>query len=188
MALPNARIASSNTNRWFTLLRGILALIFGLIALFDPGIALLALVYVFGAYSLIDGIAAVVIAIQERRTALHWVALLVEGIVGIVIGILAFVLPGITVLALLFLIAIWAVITGAMEIAAGFMLGISRGLDWLLVVAGILSIIFGIILFAAPAHSILAILWVVGIYAIIFGIILIIRSFSTRPRRNAFNL
>lgn len=183
MLAPNVQV-SNNSRRLLLLVRGIAALIFGLIALFFPGIALLALVYIFGIYALIDGIAAVVIAIQERRTAMHWVALLLEGIAGIIIGILAIVLPGLTALALLFLIAAWSIITGVMEIAAAFILGLNVGREWLLALTGLLSIVFGIILFVHPGSGILAILWLLGIYAIIFGILLIIRAFQNRPRTN----
>lgn len=179
---------SNNSRRLLLLIRGIAALIFGIIALFFPGIALLALVYIFGIYSLIDGIAAIVIAIQERRTAIHWVALLLEGIAGIIIGIIAIVLPGLTALALLYLIAAWAIITGVMEIVAAFILGLNVGRDWLLALAGLFSIIFSIILFVHPGTGILTILWLLGIYAIIFGILLIVRAFQNRPRTNAIGL
>lgn len=187
MLAPDAQV-SNNSYRLFLLIRGIAALIFGLIALLDARIALLALVYIFGAYLLINGIAAVFIAIQERRTKFHWVALLLEGLASIVIGIIAFVLPGLTALTLLYLIAIWAIITGVMEIAAAFILGISIGRGWLLALAGLISIIFGIILFVHPGSGILAILWLLGIYAVIFGILLIIRAFQSRTRTNAFGL
>jgi uncharacterized membrane protein HdeD (DUF308 family) len=161
-------------------IRGIAAVLFGLVALIFPGIALLAFVFVFGAYALIDGITAIFVAFQERGIASHWVALLLEGIVSIIIGILAFVLPGITALVLLYLVAAWAIITGVMEISAAFMRRLPASREWALGLAGLLSIIFGVILFVHPGAGLLAILWLVGIYAIVFGVLLIVRSFQFR--------
>ena len=145
-----------------------------------PGIALLALVYIFALYALIDGITAVFVSFQERGNTSHWIALLVEGIVSIIIGILAFALPGITALVLLYLVAIWAIITGIMEISAAFMRRLPVTQEWALGLAGVLSILFGIILFVRPGAGLLTILWLVGIYAIVFGVLLIVRSFQFR--------
>ena len=165
---------------WVLALRGLAAVLFGLIALIVPGIALLALVYIFAAYALIDGITAVFVSFQERGSTSHWVALLVEGIVSIIIGVIAFVWPGITALVLLYLVAIWAIITGVMEISAAFMRRLPVTQEWALGLAGVLSIIFGIILFIRPGAGLLTILWLVGIYAIVFGVLMIVRSFQLR--------
>ncbi len=165
---------------WVLALRGLAAVLFGLIALIFPGIALLALVYIFAAYALIDGITAVFVSLQERGIASHWVALLVEGIVSVIIGVIAFVWPGITALVLLYLVATWAIITGIMEISAAFMRRIPVAQEWALGLAGVLSIIFGIILFVRPGAGLLTILWLVGIYAIVFGVLLIVRAFQFR--------
>lgn len=164
--------------RWALVARGILSIIWGIIALVVPGIALLAFIYVFAAYALIDGSIAVVWAIQERDVAPHWVALLIEGLVGIVIGILAFAWPAETALVLLFLIAFWAIITGIMEIITAFVVRGGFGHEWLLGIAGLVSIAFGLILFFSPLAGLLALLWVVGIYAIIFGVLFIVRAFQ----------
>jgi uncharacterized membrane protein HdeD (DUF308 family) len=165
---------------WVLALRGLAAVLFGLVALIFPGIALLAFVFVFGAYALIDGITAVFVSFQERGSTSHWLALLVEGIVSIIIGILAFAWPAITALVLLYLVAAWAIITGVMEISAAFMRRLPVTQEWALGLAGVLSIIFGIILFVHPGAGLLTILWLVGIYAIVFGVLLIVRSFQFR--------
>lgn len=167
-------------NWWMLALRGVFAIILGLIALFYPGIALRAFIIVFGVYAIIDGIAAVVIAIRERGSLSRWGWVLFEGIIGILAGIVAFVYPGITALALLFVVAIYAILTGIMEIVAAFVIRGFAAQEWALGIAGVLSIIFGIILFIRPGAGLLAILWLVGIYAIIFGILFIVRAFQMR--------
>jgi uncharacterized membrane protein HdeD (DUF308 family) len=173
----------SAPRHWWTLLiRGIVAILFGLAALLIPGITLLFIVLLFGAYALIDGIGAVVLALQERRATSNWWIPLLEGIVGIVIGVVTFFWPHITVFILLYLIAIWAILTGITELATAFAIRGITVLEWTLGIAGALSIIFGLLLFIFPRGGILALLWLVGIYAIIFGIVLIVRAFQFRSR------
>jgi uncharacterized membrane protein HdeD (DUF308 family) len=166
--------------RWALIARGVLSIIWGIIALVVPGIALLAFIYVFAAYALIDGIVAVIWAIQERDIAPHWIALLIEGIAGIIVGILAFAWPGETAIVLLFLVAFWAIITGILEIVTAFVARGGFGHEWLLGIAGIVSVIFGLVLLLNPIAGLLAVLWVVGIYAIVFGVLLIVRAFQSR--------
>lgn len=167
---------------WGLLARGILAILFGIIALAVPGIALLAFIYVFAAYALLDGIMAIVVSVQERRFLRAWWVLLLEGVLGIIFGILAFTWPGETALVLLFLVAIWALVTGVMEIGSAFVVPGSAGQRWGLGLAGLLSILFGLILIVRPGTGLLAILWFVGIYAIVFGVSLIIYAFQVRSR------
>jgi uncharacterized membrane protein HdeD (DUF308 family) len=167
-------------NWWLLVLRGVFAIIFGLIALFYPSIALFALIIVFGVYAIIDGIAAVVIAIQERGSLSRWGWVLFEGIISILAGIVAFVYPGLTALVFLYIVAIYAILTGILEIVAAFVIRGFAAQEWALGIAGVLSIIFGIILFVRPGAGLLAILWLVGIYAIIFGILFIVRAFQMR--------
>lgn len=174
-ALINTVTQTAQHNWWLLLLRGVFAIIFGIIALVFPGIALLALIYIFAAYAFLDGILAVIVAISERRSLPRWGWLLVEGLAGIVIGILAFAWPGETALVLLYIVAAWAILTGVMEIAAAFTIR-----SWLFGLAGVLSIVFGIILFVHPGAGLLSILWLLGIYAIVFGVILIVHAFQLR--------
>jgi len=131
-------------NSWGTLLvRGIIAVLFGIAAFIWPGLTLLFLITLFGVYALIDGIIAVFVSVQERNVTRYWWILLLEGIAGIIIGILTFIRPGGTAIALLFLIAAWAIITGIFEIAAAFSRRTSMAREWTLALSGVLSIILG---------------------------------------------
>ena len=167
-------------NWWIMALRGLFAVIFGLVALLAPRIALLALIYVFAAYALVDGGVAVIFAIQERDLLYRWGWVLFEGILSILIGIIAFANPNLTAQALLYVIAVYAIITGVLEIAAAFAVREFVSREWVLALAGILSIVFGILLFIYPSAGILSILWLVGIYAIVFGILFIVYAFRLR--------
>ena len=178
--LENIGVQAIRRNWWMLAVRGVLAIIFGIIALVDPGIALLAFIYVFAAYAFIDGIIAAYTAIRERGSLKRWGWVLFEGILGIIVGIVAFIHPGFTALVLLYVVAIWAVVTGIMEIAAAFAIRGFAAREWALGLAGVVSIIFGIVLFIFPGAGILSILWLVGIYAIVFGVLFIVRSFQMR--------
>jgi uncharacterized membrane protein HdeD (DUF308 family) len=159
------------------LLRGVLAIIFSIIVSVAPGIALFGLIIVFGAYAFLDGILTIVVAIRERHVLPRWGWLLVEGIVGVVLGIVAFVWPGETALILLYIVAVWAIVTGIMEIGASFTVH-----NWLIGLAGILSLAFGVLLIARPGAGLLSLLWLLRIYALVFGIILIAHAFQLRMR------
>src|SRR5947209_1896313 len=116
-------ITSTQVSRnywWLMGIRGLLAVLFGLAAIVWPGLTLLALVYLFGAYALVDGVVAVIVSIQERRNFRQWWVLLLGGLAGIAAGVIAFVWPGITALTLLYLIAAWAIVTGIFEVATAF--------------------------------------------------------------------
>jgi uncharacterized membrane protein HdeD (DUF308 family) len=178
--MQNTAVQIVQRNWWIMALRGLFAIIFGLIALLVPRIALLAFIYVFAAYALVDGGVAVITAIQERDLLYRWGWVLFEGILSILVGIIAFANPNLTALALLYIIAIYAFVTGVMEIAAAFALRELVSRDWALALAGILSIVFAILLFIYPSAGILSLLWLVGIYAIVFGILFIIRAFQLR--------
>jgi uncharacterized membrane protein HdeD (DUF308 family) len=174
-------VAQAAQRNWRMLaLRGILAVLFGLIALLFPGIALLAFIYVFGVYALIDGIIAVVVSLRERDSLSRWGWLLFEGILSIIAGLVAFALPGLTALVLLYLVAAWAIATGVLEIVAALVIRMFEAREWLLMLAGILSVGFGILLIKYPGAGLLSLLWLVGIYAIVFGILFIIRAFQLR--------
>src|SRR5260370_8155555 len=161
-------------------LRGLLAIIFGLVALVAPGIALLAFIYVFADYAIVDGGIAIITAIQERDLLYRWGWILFEGILRIVVGIIGFGNPGLTALVLLYFIAAWAIVTGLMEIVAAFAIREFVSREWVLALAGILSVAFGVILFFFPGTGILSILWLVGIYGIVFGLLFIVRAFQLR--------
>src|SRR5262245_37570804 len=155
---------------WLLAIRGAAAVIFGLLALIWPGITLTALVLLFGAYALVDGVFAVASAIMGNRDPANrrwWHA--VEGVVAIVAGILTFIWPGITALALLFLIAAWALITGAIEIFLAIRLRRELEREWMLALAGVASVLFGLVLAIFPGSGALALVWLIGVYAIVFG-------------------
>jgi uncharacterized membrane protein HdeD (DUF308 family) len=180
MMLQDVTAQVARRNWWMLALRGVLAIIFGLVALFDPGIALFALIVVFAVYAIVDGIFAVIVAIGERGVLPRWGWLLAEGILGILAGIFAFAYPGATALIFLYIIAFWAVFTGITEIVAVFTMRGSAAQEWALAIAGIISVLFGIVLFLFPGSGILSILWLVGIYAIIFGALFVVRAFQLR--------
>src|SRR6266566_5759985 len=163
------------------LVRGILGILFGVLALsVSPVITLLVLVYLFGGYALVGGIVAAALALRYTKEQ-GWALLLVEGILGILAGIVAFVWPGITAFAFLFLIAAWAIVTGVMQVVAALTLPLDTGREWLLGLAGLASIIFGILIALWPHIGLLTVIWLIGIYAIVFGILYIVRYFQTRP-------
>jgi uncharacterized membrane protein HdeD (DUF308 family) len=166
---------------WLVLLRGVFAILFGLIALFTPGTALLALVYVFGAYAILDGVTAIVAGIRHRGAESHWVWHIVQGVVSVVAGVVAFVWPGVTVLAILFVIAFWSIVNGIAEIMESFAMR-RRGAGtwgWMLA-AGIVSVLFGIVLVIQPGAALITLLWFVGAYAVVFGVIIVVWAFRLR--------
>jgi len=168
-------------NWWALVIRGIVALIFGILAFVYPGPTLGALVLLFGAFAIVDGIFAIISAIDIKGVATKWWALLIEGILGIAIGVLTFMWPGVTALTLLYLIGIWAIATGIFEIAAAIRLRKVIKNEWLLALAGIASIVFGVLLFAYPRSGALAVVWLIGAYAIFFGVMLL--GLGLRVRR-----
>jgi uncharacterized membrane protein HdeD (DUF308 family) len=167
-------------NWWALALRGLVAVLFGLLTFLLPGITLVTLVLLFGAYALVDGIFNVIAFF--RLMSHHW-ALLIEGAIGIIAGILTFAWPTITALVLLYIIAFWAIFTGIFEIVAGIRLRKTIANEWLLLVMGVLSLLFGIAILFAPGLGALAIVLWIGAYALVFGIILLAFAFRLRGHR-----
>jgi uncharacterized membrane protein HdeD (DUF308 family) len=166
-------------NWWALALRGVVAILFALIAFFWPAITATALILLFGAYALVDGIFALVAGLRLARHHGRSTALLVEGILIIVIAVIVFVWPGPALVALIYLIAIWAIVTGIVLVTAGMALVRLSG-ELLLVVSGILSILLGFILLVHPAVGVVALSWWLGAYALLFGIILLSAAFRIR--------
>lgn len=154
---------------WAFAIRGVAAIIFGILAIVWPGTTFYVLTLLFGAYALVDGIFAIAGAIRrfEQRRPGGW--LLFEGIVGVLVGFLAFIFTGLTAQALLYLIAAWAVITGTLEIAEAVELRLVLENEWVLILSGAASVVFGILLFFFPAAGLVAVTWMIGIFAVIFG-------------------
>jgi uncharacterized membrane protein HdeD (DUF308 family) len=172
-------------NWWLFLLRGIFAIIFGCLALIFPGPTMLSLVLLFSAYMLVDGIVAIISAVRAiRRKEDRWGFLIFEGLVNIAVGVLAFLWPGLTVLAFVLLVGAWAIVTGALMTAAGFRLNIEHG-RWWLALGGLLSLAFGALLVIAPLIGAIVLTWWIGAYALAFGIVLVILSFKLRSRLHA---
>jgi uncharacterized membrane protein HdeD (DUF308 family) len=167
-------------NWWSLVIRGLVALILGVVALVWPGITLAALVILFGAYALIDGVVSLIGAWKASRAHERWGVLVLEGIAGIVAAVVAILWPGITAFALVVLIAAWALMTGAFEIAAAVRLRKHISGEWLLALSGVVSILFGFVMIAFPLAGALAIAYLVGIYAFLFGVLLMALGFRLR--------
>ena len=159
-------------NWWLFTLRGIFAIVFGLLALIFPGPTMLSLVILFSAYMLVDGIFGIISAVRAiRRKEDRWGLLIFEGLIDIAVGILAFLWPGITVVAFVLLVGAWAIVTGAVMTAAGFRLNVSHG-RWWLVLSGVLSLAFGTLLVIIPLIGAVVLTWWIGAYALAFGVAL----------------
>jgi uncharacterized membrane protein HdeD (DUF308 family) len=167
-------------NWWLFTLRGVFAILFGLIALIFPGPTMLSLALLFSAYMLVDGIVGIISAMRRRD---QWGLLVFEGIINILVGIGAFLWPGLTVLAFVLLVAAWALVTGGLMAAASFRLNLDHGRVWLLL-GGLLSVAFGVLLIITPVIGAAVLTWWMGAYALAFGIALVIFSFKLRARQD----
>jgi uncharacterized membrane protein HdeD (DUF308 family) len=165
---------------WAVVLRGVLAIVFGIVALASPGATLVSLAFVVGAYAFLDGVFAIVAAFGSRGRDVVWHVL--DGILGIAVGLATFFFPGVTAQGLVLLVGMWAILTGIFEVIAGFELPIKR--DWLLVLAGIASIVFGVLVFVNPVGGALAIAWLIGGYALVFGVSMLVFGFRLRSLRD----
>ncbi|MCO6518105.1 MAG: HdeD family acid-resistance protein [Snodgrassella sp.] len=180
LSFRNPLVDLLSENWWMVLIRGGAALIFGLLTWFYPFISILIMVMFFGVYALIDGVLGVVIAINGRRTHQDWWLILIWGMVSILAGIMTFFVPGITWLVLITFIAIWSLVSGILQIIAAIRLRKSiRGEGWM-IVAGMLSVLVGIILFVNPVQGGIALTWVIGVYAALFGVMNIALAFRLR--------
>ena len=166
-------------NWWALALRGVVAVLFAIIAFFWPGITATALILLFGAYAFVDGVFALIAGLRAARRHGRSASLLLEGALNILIGLIIFIWPGESLIALVYLIAIWAIITGIALIAAGIAL-IRHSGEWLLVPGGLLSILLGVILLFQPSAGVVALSWLFGFYALLFGIVLLSVAFRIR--------
>lgn len=173
-------VKSLAQNWWLVVLRGILAILFGLSAFVWPEITLLTLIVLFGVYAIVDGLVAVGTGLARTKESPRWWAFLLEGLIGIGAGVVALIWPGLATLVLIYMIAVWAVFTGILEIAAAIRLRHEITNEWVLGLGGVISIALGILLFVQPAAGSLAIVWTIAAYALIFGVLLVILGFRLR--------
>jgi uncharacterized membrane protein HdeD (DUF308 family) len=178
ITLPIAKALARNW--WLLLIRGILAVIFGIVAFAWPTLTLVTLVLLYGAYAFLDGLTAIWFGASSRA----W-GLLVFGILGVIVGIYTFFYPGVTAIALLYFIAVWALVRGVFEIVTAIQLRKEISYEWALIISGVISIIFGIVLIANPRAGALAMVLVIGAFALMFGVMTIILALRVRglPRR-----
>jgi uncharacterized membrane protein HdeD (DUF308 family) len=165
---------------WLIALRGVLAVIFGALAFAWPAIALLALVTLWGAFALADGILSLIAAWRIRDAGRPLWPLILMGFLGVAVGVATFIWPGITAIALLMFIAFWAIVTGILQIVMAIRLRREIQNEWLLGLAGALSVAFGVIMIARPGAGAVAVVWVIAAYAVFFGLLLIALAFKLR--------
>lgn len=168
-------------NWWLVVLRGVVAVLFGIAAFIWPGLTLATLVLLFGAYTLVDGVAAIGsgIAGSSMSSSSRW-SLVLGGIAGVIVGLVTFFYPSITAVGLLYLIGAWAIVIGVFEVLGAIELRQVINDEWLLIFSGILSVVFGVLVFVYPQASALSILWLIAAYAVILGIATIALGFRVK--------
>jgi uncharacterized membrane protein HdeD (DUF308 family) len=165
---------------WLIVLRGICALLFGVLAFVWPGITLVALVVLFGAFALANGIFSLMTSVQLPSGTSGRGSLGFQGVLSILAGGLTFFYPGLTAVSLLFVIAAWAIITGIAEIVFAVKLRQVLPDEWLLILSGLLSVVFGVLLFAQPGAGALSVVWIIGGYAIVYGVSLLVAAYRLK--------
>ena len=166
-------------NWWLLLLRGIAAVLFGVLALGWPGLTLLTLILLYGTFALVDGVVAIIAAVTGGAPAARW-WLAIVGLLGIGVGALTFIWPGMTALILLFFIGGWALATGVFQIVGAIRLRKEIENEWLLILSGVISVLFGLGVLLYPGAGALALIWVIGAYAIIAGVLYIALAFRLK--------
>ncbi|MDR3532142.1 MAG: HdeD family acid-resistance protein [Rhodopila sp.] len=174
--------ASLARHWWTIVLRGVIAVLFGIIALMAPGAVMLSLALLFGIYLLVDGTLGLVGAVRAVTAHARWGALLAEAVLNILMGLIALFLPGAAVLAFVLLMAAWALISGGLMLTAAVRLHASHG-RWWLGLGGVASLVWGVLLVAAPLMGAVVLTWWLGIYAIVFGIALLACGWRLRGQR-----
>ena len=170
-------------NWWAVALRGVFAIIFALIAFLSPSATLLSLALFFSAYMLVDGVFGIVSGVRAASNHQRWGLLVLEGILNILVGVIAFLMPGLTVLFFVTLMAVWSLITGVLMIVAAFKLNPAYGRGWL-IVSGLVSVLFGVALLVAPLVGAVVLTWWLGAYALAFGVSLLVLAFKLKGRKD----
>jgi uncharacterized membrane protein HdeD (DUF308 family) len=171
---------------WLVLLRGLAAIVFGVLAYAWPQLTLITLVLFWGAYALIDGVAALWVGWKARDGAKPLWPIVLVGVLGIAAGVVTFVMPGVTAVALLMLIAAWAIVTGVFQIVAAIRLRKEIANEWLLIACGALSVGFGAALIVNPRAGAMALIWVIAAFSVAFGVLLVFLALKLRKHGHGF--
>jgi uncharacterized membrane protein HdeD (DUF308 family) len=166
-------------NWWALALRGAVAVLFGLVAFALPGVTLTVLVLFFAAYLLVDGIFALVAGLRAAERHERWGALALEGILDLVAGVLIVMWPGMSLLAFVYIVAFWAIVSGIALLVAAFRLHRQHG-EWLMILAGVASVAWGVLIVLFPIAGLLVWAWWIGAYALVFGIAMLVLAFRLR--------
>jgi uncharacterized membrane protein HdeD (DUF308 family) len=183
MPLHSEFFTTLSRHWWLFTSRGVLAVLFGILALIWPALTLLVLVLLWGVYAIVDGVLALAAAFRTRDRGRAVWALILIGIAGIAAGFLTFAWPAITGLVLLMLIAAWAIVVGILQIVTAVRLRKEIDNEWLLGLSGVLSVAFGALLIWSPGAGAIALAWAIGWYAILFGVLLIALGFKLRRQQ-----
>ncbi|TAK47645.1 MAG: HdeD family acid-resistance protein [Xanthobacteraceae bacterium] len=168
---------------WLVLLRGIASVIFGILAFLWPGLTLLTLVVLYGAFAVADGVLALIATFTGRAKPMPTWWLAVAGLAGVASGLIALILPGLTAVVLVMLIGAWALVHGVFEIVGAIKLRKEIDNEWWLILAGVLSALFGLVVLIAPGAGALGLIWAIAAYSVAFGCMLIGLSFRLRRHR-----
>ncbi len=165
---------------WLLVLRGVAAVLFGVLAFVYPGMTAQVLVILFGAYALVNGLFTLGLAIRAPKGTPGTGTLVLLALTGIAAGTVTFFYPGITAISLLAVIATWAILTGIFEIVVAIKLRQALSNEWMLILSGVLSVVFGVLVIAKPSAGALSIIWLIGIYAILYGILMLTVAFKIK--------
>jgi uncharacterized membrane protein HdeD (DUF308 family) len=180
MRIPIVDVETLSENWWVVAIRGLAGILFGVFTLLAPAISLAALVLVFGAWAFVDGVLAIVTAARRHGTSDRWWMLLLEGFAGVAIGLITLFVPGITALLLLYLIAARALITGVLQLVAAVRLRKAVSGEWLLVLGGLASVAWGLLLIIFPGPGALALVLWIGAFSFVFGALMLALAFRLR--------
>jgi uncharacterized membrane protein HdeD (DUF308 family) len=180
-------LAALAQNWWVVLLRGIAAIVFGILAFGWPGITLLALMLLFGVYAVMDGVAAIAFGFSGRAEHGTIWPLVAIGALGVLAGLIAILMPGLTAVALLLVIAAWAIVRGVFEILTAIELRKHIDNEWMMGLSGALSILFGVLLVIQPGAGALALVWLIGAFAIAFGVVAVALALRLRGLKHALD-
>lgn len=180
--LPSAVASSLHRYWWLFLIRGLFAIALGVFAIVFPAATLAVLVILIGAYLFVDGVVAIVKAFRIMRSDAHWWVVLLEGVLGVVVGLVIFAWPGLSLLSLAYLVGYWAIFSGVSAIAASFRLRTHVAGAWLYTVFGAVSVIFGLFVIAAPTAGLTYIVLMVSIYGFVAGVTMIALALRARTQ------